>query len=185
MSTPTSWLGSATSIGDWTLVPGESAISFTARSLWGLLPVRGTFAGLRGRGRIGGDARTSGHLHIDSASVDTRITLRDNHLRASDFFDVERFPTIEVVVTDAVPRGRAAYLKSAITARGVTRALPLAADVIPSSTDAVTVSATVRLDRSRWGIDGNLFGMIGRTVTVKADLRFEKSGEGSPPSDTG
>ena len=36
---------------------------------------------------------------INASSVDTGITKRDNHLRSSDFFEVEKFPKIKFVMT--------------------------------------------------------------------------------------
>ncbi|HET8886581.1 MAG TPA: YceI family protein [Salinimicrobium sp.] len=34
------------------------------------------------------------NVSIDISSVDTGIEMRDNHLRTSDFFDVEKYPTM-------------------------------------------------------------------------------------------
>lgn len=40
------------------------------------------------------------------ASLDTRVTMRDDHLRSADFFNVDQYPTIEFVSTKVTKKGK-------------------------------------------------------------------------------
>ena len=56
--------------------------------MWGLLPVRGRFDRFDGSYDVGPDGTTI-ELTIDADSLDTGNAKRDEHLRSSDFFDVD------------------------------------------------------------------------------------------------
>lgn len=69
----------------------------------GLLTVRGRFTDFTGDGQLTGKGAVFGRVDIRAASLDTGIGRRDQHLRSPDFFDVERFEKISVVVTGLQP----------------------------------------------------------------------------------
>lgn len=71
-----------------------SEITFRATSR--LMNADGRFSRFSGDVVVDPAALTSARisLTIDAASLDTGIEMRDNHLRSSDFFEVERFPTV-------------------------------------------------------------------------------------------
>src|SRR5580698_2685851 len=48
-------------------------------------------------------------VSIDVASISTRETDRDNHLKSADFFDVAKFPTIDFKSTGVVAAGAGEY----------------------------------------------------------------------------
>lgn len=89
--------------GVWNLVPDRSAITFKVSNLWGLLNVKGRFTEFSGDGQLTGTGAVFGRLDIRAAALDTGIGRRDKHLRSADFFDVERFAEISVVVTAVHP----------------------------------------------------------------------------------
>jgi polyisoprenoid-binding protein YceI len=161
--------------GVWTLAPDRSAVSFRCRSFWGLLPVKGRFTEVRGEGQVGGGT-AFGRLDITAASLDTGNRKRDDHLRSEDFFAVERFPTISVVVTALQQAGASAHVRSTLTIRGVTRPLELPAEVTRLGDGAVQIAATAVVDRTDWEVDGNLLGMVKTDTTVTATVVFVKSG---------
>lgn len=163
--------------GTWSLDARRSSVRFTSRTLWGLIPVNGRFEDVRGEGRIGTDGEVSGRLVIRADSVRTGIGMRDHHLRAADFFDAERFPDIVVEVTGHAPGGG---LEATLTIRGTTRPLPLATTVAPPSDDTVAVTARGEIDRTRWGVSGNMLGMMPPATLLVAEAVFTRREHPAP-----
>ena len=109
--------------GVWNLVPDRSAITFKIRNMWGLLNVKGRFTEFSGDGQLTAKGAVFGRVDIRAASLHTGIGRRDKHLRSADFFDVERFPEISVVVTAVHPtKGKAADLRADLHHQGHHRA---------------------------------------------------------------
>ncbi len=80
----------------WTIDPDHSCAAFAVRHL-ALANVRGQFTNLKGT--INFDPADKSHasvnVDIDVASVNTGVTKRNEHLLTADFFDREKYPTIE------------------------------------------------------------------------------------------
>ncbi|TVS87520.1 YceI family protein [Mycobacterium helveticum] len=159
--------------GVWALAPERSSITFAIKNMWGLLSVKGRFTEFTGEGRVTDDGAVSGRVDIRAASLDTGIGRRDAHLRSADFFDVERFPEITVVVTGMHPNtGRAADVRADFTVKGVTAPLPLPVTVTELDDGAVRIAGQTRVERSRFGLGWNKFGMMAETTTAAADAVF-------------
>ncbi len=61
-------------------------------------------------------------LEIDTNSINTNMTDRDNHLRSADFFDVAQFPTIRFISTSFEKINDEDYkLSGDITIKGITK----------------------------------------------------------------
>ena len=103
MTTVETLLNDPDPAGVWNLVPDRSTITFKIRNMWGLINVKGRFTDFNGDGQLTGKGAVFGRLDIRTASLHTGIGRRDEHLRSADFFDVERFPEISVVVTAVQP----------------------------------------------------------------------------------
>ena len=88
----------------WSLDRDGSSVGFTVKTMWGLIPVRGRFDRFAGSYEIGRNGTTI-ELTIDADSVDTGNGKRDEHLRSSDFFDVDE-PRAGALSLHARPRGR-------------------------------------------------------------------------------
>jgi len=58
---------------------------------------------------------------IDTASVDTGIEKRDNHLKSPDFFNAEKYPSIKYVMTSMDKE----YLIGNLTMHGITKEIKL------------------------------------------------------------
>lgn len=116
------------------------------------------------------------------ASIDTRVEMRDNHLKSADFFDVEKYPTLTYKSTSIKKNGKNKYkLTGDLTLHGVTR--PVTMDVEyrgtienPMSKKATTgfrVSGTIK--RSDFGIGPKFPApMISDEVRIKADGEFNQ-----------
>ncbi len=167
-------LGNTANRGFWRLVPERSTLSFKNKTLWGLLYVKGRFTEFTGDGQITDDGRVQGQVEARAASLKTGIGKRDEHLRSADFFDVERFPDLKVVVSEAEPTGPdTATLKATMTIRGVTRPIELPATVRMLDDGAIQIAAGTQIDRHEFGVAGNQIGMVTATTTVAGDLVFQ------------
>ncbi|MDT5083758.1 MAG: hypothetical protein QOD02_4585 [Mycobacterium sp.] len=176
MTTVETLLNDPDTAGVWNLVPDRSTVSFKIRNMWGLISVKGRFTDFSGDGQITGKGAIFGRLDIRAASLNTGIGKRDEHLRSADFFDVERFPEISVVVTAVEPStGNTADLRATFSIKGVTSPLPLPVQVTVLDDGAVRVSAKTEVDRAQFDLGWNRLGMVGKTATASADAYFVRA----------
>ena len=120
---------------------------------------------------------------IDASSIDTRVAARDKHLRSSDFFDVEKYPTLTFVSTKAaqVRKGRAKLLGK-LTIHGVTKPIALDLDIGGTEKDAggnerAAFTATGRIDRKKFGLTWNTYVESGGAlVGDQVDITIEAEG---------
>jgi polyisoprenoid-binding protein YceI len=159
--------------GVWNLAPERSAITFKIRNMWGLVNVKGRFTDFTGDGQLTGEGAVSGRVDIRAASLNTGIGRRDKHLRSADFFDVERFAEISVVVTAVHPtRGKAADLRTSFTIKGVTAEVSLPVTISELDDGSIRITGETKLDRDRFDLGWNRAGMMSSTATVAADAIF-------------
>jgi len=83
---------------------------------------------------------------IEAASVDTGIAKRDDHLRSGDFFDVEKFKTIDFVMT-SMKDGK---VQGKLTIHGITK------DIILESTIHGVVKDFQGHQRVGFSLEGKL-----------------------------
>ncbi|BDB41076.1 MULTISPECIES: YceI family protein [Mycobacterium] len=180
MTTLETLLADPDTVGTWALLPEKSTIGFKIKNMWGLVPVKGKFTEFSGAGELTGTGAVNGRIDIQVASLHTGIGLRDKHLLSADFFDAERFPTIAVVVTDLSPGpGKAAEVKSEFTIKGVTEPVTLPATVTEHDDGSVRITGRGDIDRTRFDLDWNKFGVMAETVTVSAEAVFVRSSSGA------
>lgn len=170
-------LSDPASVGVWNVDPNQSTIGFRAKSMWGLAPVKGRFTEFNGDGQITDSQTIFGRIDIHTASLDTKLGMRDEHLRSADYFDAERFPHISVVVTGAeAVNGDTVDLRAQLTVKGTTAPLPLRAMVAKVDDDTIRLSAHTAVDRKEFGVDGNMIGMLTDKVTISGDVVFRRAG---------
>lgn len=144
--------------------------------MWGLVKPRGQFRTVQGQGSVTADGGVNGELVIDVESVHTGIGKRDNHLRSADFFDAAQHPHITYTVTGVsnVEDDRAT-VEGTLEIAGQTRPLQLEARLRDVEADALTVTASLELDRSDWGITWKKMGMTKMSTPVEVVARFTRS----------
>lgn len=176
MTTVETLLSDPDTAGVWNLVPDRSSFSFKIRNFWGLMNVKGQFTDVSADGQVTGKGAVFGRLDIQTASLRTGIRKRDEHLRSADFFDVERFPEMSVVVTAIAPTtGNAADLRATFTIKGITEPLPLPVEITVLGDGSVRITAKVKIDRAQFGLGWNRLGMIGKAATASADACFVRA----------
>lgn len=160
-------------VGDWTLNPDQSSVTFRTKAMW-VLPVKGTMKALSGEAHVGADAAVSGSLVLDAASVDTKNKKRDIHLRTKDFFEVETYPTLTFTATGGRPTGDGEVdVTGELTVHGQSRPVTLHAKVAVSGNTA-TLSTQVDIDRSEWGLKWAKMGS-GLKNQVEIEAQFNRS----------
>lgn len=162
-------------IGRWRLDPTRTELAFHSPTLWGLAHVKGVFAEMQGSAEAVADGNVTGRLSIAAASVNTGIGRRDTHLRSADFFDVERYPQIEVSVESAEATDASwVTLSVRITVKEHEQEYQLPVHIRDLAHGAVRLQTTTTLNRRDFGVDGNLLGMLGDAVTIEAAAVFVK-----------
>lgn len=163
--------------GVWSLVQDRSAITFKIGNMWGLVNVKGRFTDFTGDGQLTGKGAVFGRVDIRASSLDTGIGRRDKHLRSADFFDVDRFGEISVVVTAVHPtKGKAADVRADFTIKGITAGLPLPVTISELDDGSIRIAGETKIDRARFDLGWNRLGMIGSTATAAAEVIFVREG---------
>ena len=169
--------------GKYTIDPSHSQIGFTARHAM-VTKVRGTFNEYEGSGYFDAEdpTKSSVELTIKAASIDTRNTDRDNHLRGNDFFDMENHPEIRFVSTQVDELGEDRFRVSGdLTIKGVTKPVSIDFDYTGSATDPfgnqrIGLEGRTTINRKDWGVSWNAALEAGGVlVSEKVNLEFEVS----------
>ncbi len=157
----------------WRLDPSGSSASISHKTIWGLVMVRGSFEKLGGSGEIAADGSAHGRLELDAASINTKNSKRDVHLRSDDFFNAEKHPQIVAELTKATRDGEdGVAAEGTLTVAGVTRPLAVAAKITEATADAVTLRADIEVNREDFGMSWNQLGMIKGNAQVSVVARF-------------
>ena len=113
---PSSTAGSDLGAGVWQLDPTRSSVEFHVRHFYGLMTVKGNFDDYVGTLELARDPEVK--LTITAESLDTGHAKRDAHLRAADFFDVEKHPRVNFVSESAALHGTTLWVHGQLHAAG-------------------------------------------------------------------
>ncbi len=159
--------------GSWTLDPARTSVTFHTKAMW-VLNVTGTINAVNGTATLGGDGSLAATVELAAASVNTKNAKRDAHLRTSDFFDVETYPTMTFAATTARPTGPGkADINGEFTVVGQSRAVTVPASYVVAN-NIVTITAKLDIDRSQWGLSWSKMG-AGLANHVDISAVFTKS----------
>ncbi|HVC24694.1 MAG TPA: YceI family protein [Acidimicrobiales bacterium] len=161
--------------GTWVLDASRSTAALRAKSMWGLVQVKGLFRALDASGEVFTDGTATGHVTVGSASIDTKNAKRDTHLRSDDFFSSDTYPNIEFRVSSLAPTGDGVGVSGTLTVRAVTRPVSFPARVALAVVGEATLDAAVEIDRSEYGITWNQMGMASMKSTIVLHLVFTKN----------
>ncbi|MET7639359.1 YceI family protein [Streptomyces sp. NPDC005438] len=156
--------------GGYVIDTEASTVRFRTRAMFGLLPVRGTFAISEGRITVGDPVEESAvRVSVAAATFDSGNTKRDDHVRSDDYLDVENHPEIVFVSEQAERSGEGGYLDGVLTVRGVTTPLEVAVDSVTVDGDRFTARGSAEVDRYAMGLT-NAKGMTGRRLKVELQV---------------
>ena len=151
--------------GEWVLDPRESSIRLKSKSM-GLIPVNGVFREVSGNGAVAADGKVSGTVTVAAASIDTKNTRRDAHLRSADFFDTVNHPDITFTADGIQPSGRGVAVTGMLTVRGRTRPLSFDAAASVQADDGIWLDAEVHVNRADFGLTWNQLGLVAVNNTI-------------------
>ncbi len=162
--------------GTWDIDPGHADVAFTGRHLM-LTKVRGRFQDVRGSITVGENMSDSTvDVTIGMASVESGSSARDEHLRSSELFDVERFPEATFRSVSVDWNGNGGVVHGDLTIHGTTRRVPLQVTFEgyvrdPSGADRAIFSAETQVNREDFGITWNMALEAGG-VLVSKDVKL-------------
>src|ERR1700677_393551 len=172
----------------WNIDPAHSVAEFKVKHMM-IANVKGQFPKVSGvLIREGSDpANDRVEATIEAASIHTRDEQRDAHLKSSDFFDVEKFPTLQFKSTGINVAGEGELsVEGDLTMRGVTRKVRFAVEgPTPPTKDPwgntrVAISASTKINRKDFGLTWNAALesggiLVGDEVTITLDVEFVKA----------
>jgi len=163
----------------WNIDPNHTAAQFSVRHM-GISTVRGAFTKVSGSAQYdpANPAKTSVDATIEAASVDTRVSMRDDDLRSANYFDVAKYPTI-TFKSKSVQTAGAGKLKITgdLTIHGTTKEVVLDVDgptapvTDPRGNAHVGASASTTISRKDFGV-GGANPMVGDEISITIDVEL-------------
>jgi polyisoprenoid-binding protein YceI len=166
----------------WNIDATHSHVMFAIRHMM-VSTVKGKFNVLSGTLNL--DEANPAHswveAEVDAASIDTGEQNRDNHLRAPDFLDVEKYPKITFKSTKVEPSGDNIYkVTGDLTLHGVTKPVVFNVEYSgqikdPYGLQRAGLSAKTKISRKEWGLTWHALletggAVVGDEVKIELDL---------------
>jgi polyisoprenoid-binding protein YceI len=156
-------------LGRYEIDVTRSTVRFRTRHMFGLGPVRGTFAIRSGTADIAEPlADGAVHAEIDTASFRTGNGQRDQTVLSARFLDATRFPVISFRDGRVSADGRT--IGGTLTVGEVSRPVSLSLGAVTPAEGAFTASATLRVDRTEFGLTA-MRGLAGRYLDLTVEVR--------------
>lgn len=166
--------------------PSHSSASFSIKHMM-ISKVHGGFEKISGKLILDSKdlAKSSVEASIEVASISTRDTGRDTHLKSVDFFDVENFPLINFQSTRFEKKGEDLLIVGNLTIHGVTKEVKLEIEGLdaemkdPWGNIKIGASGTTKINRKEFGLTWNA-GLeaggilVGEDVNITLEVQFAK-----------
>lgn len=178
--------GEAVKISIWKHDPQHSRMEFLAKHMV-IATVKGHFRDYEINVRTEGDNFDTAEVEVTArtASIDTGINDRDNHLRSDDFFNSEKFPEMKFRSTSSEKIDEESFkLYGDLTIRDITRPIELnvefggmVADPWGNTRAGFGVSGSI--DRFDFGLKWNGLietggAVVGKVIKISADIEIVK-----------
>lgn len=136
----------------------HSSVGFKIRHLFS--NTRGSFEKFKGTVdfEAGKPETWKAEAEIETASINTNVPDRDKHLRGSDFFEVEKYPTMTFKTTKVLEStDKSAKLEGVLSLHGVEKPVTLNVDILGAGSDPwgnerAGFTATTTINRKDFGI---------------------------------
>ena len=171
--------------GTWVIDPVHTHVGFVIKHMM-VSKVRGRFGAVSGTittADVPTDSAVTATIEVDS--IDTGNTMRDDHIRSADFFDLANHPTMTFTSTGVRVEDGEFFLDGDLTIRGTTKPVTLAMETpefgpSPQGGTKAGFSATTEINRDDFGVSYNgpipgggmaLGGKVQIVLDVEADLQ--------------
>lgn len=171
----------------WLVDPMHSEIQFKIKHLV-ISTVTGSFKTFSGYVTSAGNDFNNANIHftLDVNSIDTNQQQRDEHLKASDFFDVKDYPRINFESTSFTKKDGDEYkLQGNLTLKGVTKPVELSVEYGGSEKDQHGntkhgFEVTGKINRKEFGLMYNALtetgGLaLGEDIKLVANIQIAKA----------
>lgn len=174
----------------WNIDPDHSSIGFKVKHLM-ISNVRGSFDKHTGTIELNEKDITKSKVEvsIETASINTNVQKRDDHLRSADFFDVAKFPVMKFVSKKVAESGKDKLkVTGDLTLHGVTREVVLNVDgptmesKDPWGNIRKGATATTTINRKDFGLTWNKAletggVVVGDEVNILLEIEMIKAKE--------
>ena len=170
----------------WNIDPAHSTAQFTVRHL-AISNVTGNFTKVTGSIVLNEKDITQSQVSasVDVSSVDTRVEARNKDLKSPNFFDGEKYPTIEFKSKRIVSGGGKLQVIGDLAIHGTTREVTLDVDgptaelADPWGTSRRGISATTTINRKDFNLMYNNLlktgeAVVGDNVKIQIDAEMVK-----------
>lgn len=174
-------------MANWNLDKAHSEIEFKVRHMM-ISSVKGLFEDFEVTLNSETEhlAESSVDVVIQVASINTKNEQRDQHLKSTDFFDVENFPQITFKSTEVITKSVDEFiLKGDLTIKETTRPIELAVELGGLAKDhwgntKVGYNVSGKINREDFGLTWNAVletggVMVSEDVKFTAEVQFVKS----------
>jgi polyisoprenoid-binding protein YceI len=156
-------------LGRFEIDPSRSRISFRTRHLFGLAPVRGTFAIRSGTVEVTEPvAQSRIHVEVDAASFRTGNPQRDRTVRAARYLDVRRHPVLTFDASSVDTAGR--VIDGNLTVGEITRPVRLVVTEFEATRGSVSARGSAHVDRFDFGLTAAR-GLAGRHLELSVEVQ--------------
>ena len=167
---------------NWTIDQSHSTVGFEVKHMM-VSKVKGNFDSYTANIDVADladltDAAIS--FTFDVASINTKSTDRDNHLKSADFFDVDTFPSISFTSTNVEKDGNDYKVTGDLTIKDVTK--PVTFDVEfggkgtnPWGVEVYGFEASAKINREEFGLTWNQAletggVLVGKDIKINVEL---------------
>jgi polyisoprenoid-binding protein YceI len=176
----------------WLLDPTHSELGFKIKHLM-ITNVSGSFKNFNATVETREEDFSTAQIKLtaEMASIFTNNEQRDNHLRTSDFFEVEKYPELKFKSTkvEKIDSDTSA-LYGELTLKGVTKPVKLNVEFNgvtkdPWGGERAGFLVTGKINRSNWGVNFNAVletggVMLSEEVKISSEIQLVKQAVGVP-----
>ncbi|MFJ8238051.1 YceI family protein [Ureibacillus sp. NPDC094379] len=166
----------------WTIDQSHSSVGFEVKHMM-VSKVKGQFDSYRAdvEGEDLTDLTTASiAFKFDVSSINTRSEDRDNHLKSADFFDIEKFPTIDFESTNIVKDGDDYKVTGDLTIKGVTKQVTFDVEfggkgTNPWGVEVYGFEAEAKINREEFELTWNAAletggVLVGKDIKIRVEL---------------